>query len=89
MPLAHKDFIRFADLELLDSIVGQLRKGLELYYKWWISVIKIRWKLQLIGFSYDKQSANVYVWVHLKRVKYAKSFIKKETPRSPKTELRV
>ena len=33
MPLAHKDFIRFGDLELLDSIVGQLRKGLELYYK--------------------------------------------------------
>ena len=49
-------------LELLDSIVGQLRKGLELYYKWCISVIKIRWKLQLIGFSYDKKSANVVMW---------------------------
>ena len=26
-------FIRFEDLDLLNSIVGQLRKGLELYYK--------------------------------------------------------
>ena len=41
---------------------GQLRKGLELHYKWCKSVIKIRWKLQLVGFSYDKKSANVVMW---------------------------
>ena len=24
--------------------------------------VKIRWKLQLVGFSYDKKSANVVIW---------------------------
>ena len=38
---------------------GKLRKGLELHYKWCISVIKIRWKLQLVRFSYNEKSANV------------------------------
>ena len=55
-------FVRFGDLELSDSIVGQRRKGLELFYKWCISIITIRWKLQLIGFSYDKKNANVVMW---------------------------
>ena len=26
------------------------------------SVIKMRWKLQMVGFSYDKKSANVVMW---------------------------
>ena len=39
--------------------IGQSRKGLELYPKICIYDNKIRRKLQLIGFSYDKKSANV------------------------------
>ena len=42
--------------------IGQLRKGLELSHKCCISVIEIRWKLQLVGFSYDEKSANVVMW---------------------------
>ena len=34
---------------------GQHRKGRELYFKCCISVIKIRWKLQVVGFSRDKR----------------------------------
>ena len=42
--------------------IGQLRKGLELHYNWCKSFIKIRWKLQLVWYSYDKKSANVVMW---------------------------
>ena len=35
---------------------------LELYHKLCISGNKIRWKLQLVGFSCDKKSANVVMW---------------------------
>ena len=37
-------------------------KGMELYHKLCISGNKIRWKLRLVGFSYDKNSANVVMW---------------------------
>ena len=39
-----------------------VQERLELYHKLCISGNKIRWKLQLIGFSYDKKSANVVMW---------------------------
>ena len=42
--------------------IGQFRKGLELNHELCISGNKIRWKLQLAGFSYDKKSANVVMW---------------------------
>ena len=42
--------------------IGQFRKGLELYHKLCISGNKIRWNLQLVGFSYGKKSANVVMW---------------------------
>ena len=42
--------------------VGQLRKGLDLKNKWFNSVTKIWWTLQLVGFSFDKKSANVVTW---------------------------
>ena len=42
--------------------IGQFRIGLELYHKLCISGNKIRWKLQLVGFSYGKKSANVVMW---------------------------
>ena len=37
--------------------IGQL-----FYNKRCICVFKIRWKLPLVGFSYDKKSANVVMW---------------------------
>ena len=42
--------------------VGQLRKGLDLYCKGCISAIKIRWKLRMVGFSYEKKIANLVMW---------------------------
>ena len=42
--------------------IGQFRKGLKLYHKLCISGNKIRWKPQLVGFSYEKKSANVVMW---------------------------
>ena len=62
-------------MELLDSIVGQRRKWLELYYKWCISVTEMRWELQSLGFAYDKKAKcsrveRQGVRVHLKHVKY-------------------
>ena len=42
--------------------ISQFRTGLELYHKLCISGNKIRWKLQLVGFSYGKKSANVVMW---------------------------
>ena len=42
--------------------IGQFRKGLELYHKLSNTSNKIRQKLQLVGFSYDKKSANVVLW---------------------------
>ena len=45
-----RDFVRFGDLELLDSIVDQRRKGFELYYKGCISIIKIRWNCNWYDF---------------------------------------
>ena len=42
--------------------IGQHRRRLELYYQLCISVVKIRWKLQLERFSYDKKNANVVMW---------------------------
>ena len=41
--------------------IGQHRKGLEFGFHF-VSVIKMRWKLQMVGFSYDKKSANVVMW---------------------------
>ena len=57
MPAFARGFALFTQQE-----IGQLRKGLELYYKLCSSVVKIRWKLQLVRFSYDKKSANVVTW---------------------------
>ena len=37
--------------------IGQFRKGLERYHKLSNTNNNIRWKLQLVGFSYDKKSA--------------------------------
>ena len=42
--------------------IGQFRKGLELYHKLSNTSNKIRQKLQLVGFSYDKKSANIVLW---------------------------
>ena len=60
MPVSARGFALLRNSSKQDN--GQLRKGLELDYKWCKSVIKIRWKLQLVGFSYDKKSANVVMW---------------------------
>ena len=71
IPVSAKGFALFTQQD-----IGQFRKGLELYHKLCFSGNKIRWKLRLVGFSYDKKSANVVigkkrpVWAHLKRVKY-------------------
>ena len=71
MPVSARSFALFTQQD-----IGQFRKGLELYHKLCFSGNKIRWKLRLVGFSYDKKSANVVigkkrpVWAHLKRVKY-------------------
>ena len=54
-------FVRFGDLELLDSIVGKRRKGLELLQMIY-SYYQNTMGLQLIGCSYDKKSANVVMW---------------------------
>ena len=67
--LSARGFTLFTQLD-----TGQFGKGLELYYKGCISVIKRPWKLQLLGLSYDKKSANEVmerqgVRVYLKRVK--------------------
>ena len=55
--LSARGFTLFTQLD-----TGQLGKGLELYYKGCISVIKRPWKLQLLGLSYDKKSANEVIW---------------------------
>ena len=60
MPVSARGFALLRNSSKQDN--GQLRKGLELHYKWCKSVIKIRWKLQLVGFSYNKKSANVVMW---------------------------
>ena len=57
MPVSVKGFALFTQQD-----IGQFRRGLELYHKLCISGNKIRWKLQLAGFSYDKKSANVVMW---------------------------
>ena len=57
MPVSAKGFALFTQQD-----IGQFRRGIELYYKLCISGKKIRWKLQLAGFSYDKKSANVVMW---------------------------
>ena len=57
MPVSVKGFVLFPQQN-----IGQFRKGLELYHKLFVSGNKIRWKLQLAGFSYDKKSANVVMW---------------------------
>ena len=57
MPVSVKGFVLFPQQN-----IGQFRRGLELYHKLCISGNKIRWKLQLAGFSYDKKSANVIMW---------------------------
>ena len=44
--LSARGFTLFTQLD-----TGQLGKGLELYYKGCISVIKRPWKLQLLGLS--------------------------------------
>ena len=41
--------------------IGHLRKGLDLYNKC-ICVIKMRLKLQLVGFLNDQRSANAVMW---------------------------
>ena len=46
----------------LPSIMYNENYTLELYHKLCISGNKIRWKLQLVGFSCDKKSANVVMW---------------------------
>ena len=56
-PVSAKGFALFTQQD-----IGQFRKGLELYHELCISGNKIRWKLQLAGFSYDKKSANVVMW---------------------------
>ena len=55
--LSARGFTLFTQLD-----IGQLGKGLELYYKGCISVIKRPCKLQLLGLSYDKKSANEVMW---------------------------
>ena len=57
MPVSARGFALFTQQNY-----GKLRKELELYYKWCISIIKRRWKLQLVGFSYDEKSVNVVMW---------------------------
>ena len=57
MPVSAKSFALFRQQN-----IGQLRKGLELDKKKCTSVIKIRWKLQLVVFSYDKKSVIVVMW---------------------------
>ena len=57
MPVSAKGFALFSQQD-----IGQFRKGLDLYHKLYIPGDKIRWKLQLVGFSYDKKSANVVMW---------------------------
>ena len=54
MPASARGFALFTQQD-----IGQFRKGLELYQKLCTSSKKIQWKLQLVGFSYDKKSANV------------------------------
>ena len=54
MPASARGFALFTQQD-----IGQFRKGLELYHKLRTSSKKIQWKLQLVGFSYDKKSANV------------------------------
>ena len=49
-------------LALFTQDISQFRKGLELYYKKCISGNKIRWRLQLVGFSYDKKRTYVDTW---------------------------
>ena len=56
-PVSARGFVLFTQ-----HGISQLRKRLELHFKWCIFVIKIRWKLQLVGFLYDKKSANVVMW---------------------------
>ena len=57
MPVSARGFALFTQQD-----IGPFRKGLELYHKLCISAGKIRWKLQLAGFSYDKKRANVVMW---------------------------
>ena len=54
MPASARGFALFTQQN-----IGQFRKGLELYYKWYSSVTKTRWKQELVRFSYDEKSANV------------------------------
>ena len=56
-PISARGFVPFTGQD-----IGQLIKGLELYYKRCVSVIKILRKLQLVGFLYDKKSANIVMW---------------------------
>ena len=57
MTVSAKGFALFSQQD-----IGQFRKELDLYHKLCIPGDKIRWKLQLVGFSYDKKSANVVMW---------------------------
>ena len=57
MPVSARGFALFTQQD-----IGPFRKGLELYHKLCISAGKIRLKLQLAGFSYDKKRANVVMW---------------------------
>ena len=57
MPASARGFALFTQQN-----IGQFRKGLELYYKWYSSVTKTRWKQELVRFSYDEKSANVVTW---------------------------
>ena len=66
MPVSVKGFVLFTQQD-----IGQFRKGLELYHKLCISGNKIRWKLQLVGFSYDKKSANVVMWKEYEHISSA------------------
>ena len=57
MPVSARGFALFTQQD-----IGPFRKGLELYHKLCISAGKIRLKLQLAGFLYDKKRANVVMW---------------------------
>ena len=60
--LSHSTWIRNHPITFVFLYLFRCSAVIYSIYKWSISVIKIRWKLQLVGFSDDKKSANVVMW---------------------------
>ena len=80
MPVSAGGFALFRQQD-----IGHLRKGLHLYNKC-ICVVKMRLKLQLVGFWNDQKSANVVMWKN-REYEYISSSWNKQHKEAPHSSL--